>query len=263
MVTHARTLSAAARGPAPLAPMLWQQTKSEFVRLLRNPAFCGASLVGPLILFAFIGLARVVTEERGAPWEDYALASLGAYAVASVALYSFGVRVAEERGQRMHVLMRATPLPPAVYFLAKTVTAVVFAVVALALLVAFAALTAGTRLDATTYASLFARLLVGLAPFLGLGFAIGYLLSANGAAAITSTVWVVLAFSSGLYIPLSRLPGWVQTVAPYLPTYHYAELAWGAVGVQTGALAACALWLAGYAALFFGLAVWAYGREAA
>jgi ABC-2 type transport system permease protein len=62
-------------------------------------------------------------------------------------------------------------------------------------------------------------------------------------------------------MPLDRLPGFVQQIAPYLPTYHYAQLAWSAVGVPSEPLLTSLAWLAGYTALFMALTIRAYRRE--
>jgi hypothetical protein len=51
-------------------------------------------------------------------------------------------------------------------------------------------------------------------------------------------------------------------VAPYLPTYHYAQLAWSAVGAGREPVSTSVGWLAGYAALFIWVATRAYRREA-
>ena len=52
-----------------------------------------------------------------------------------------------------------------------------------------------------------------------------------------------------------------KAIAPFLPTYHYAQLAWSALGAGSETLGTSLLWLAGYTALFLTLAVRAYRRE--
>jgi len=71
----------------------------------------------------------------------------------------------------------------------------------------------------------------------------------------------VLAFASGIFVLLSQLPDVLQNIAPYLPLYRLAQLAWNAVGAQTGSIEE-ALWLlllSGVA--FFGLVIFASRRE--
>ncbi|HEY6114797.1 MAG TPA: hypothetical protein VI172_02460, partial [Candidatus Dormibacteraeota bacterium] len=51
-------MSAIARVTAPVAPMLWRQSYSEFIKLLRVPAFSVTSIVLPAMFYAFIGLGQ-------------------------------------------------------------------------------------------------------------------------------------------------------------------------------------------------------------
>jgi ABC-2 type transport system permease protein len=81
------------------------------------------------------------------------------------------------------------------------------------------------------------------------------------APALANLIFLPLSFASGLFMPLDRLPGFVQRIAPYLPTYHYAQLAWSAVGVPSESLLASLAWLAGYTALFMAVTIRAYRRE--
>jgi len=53
----------------------------------------------------------------------------------------------------------------------------------------------------------------------------------------------------------------VRDLAPPLPTYHFGQLAWTAVGINGQPVLVSPAWLAGYGALFFAVAAWAYRRE--
>ena len=97
---------------------------------------------------------------------------------------------------------------------------------------------------------------------LGFGLAIAYLISPNAAVAIVNIVYMLLAFGSGFLIPMAQLPHFVQQVAVYLPTYHYAQFAWAALGVSSESVLVSASWLLGYGVVFFGIALWAYRRDA-
>ena len=94
-----------------------------------------------------------------------------------------------------------------------------------------------------------------------LGFAIGYTAGPHAAPALANLIYLPLSFASGLFMPVSQLPGFVQRVAPYLPSYHYGQLAWSAVGARAEPLVVSLAWLAGYTVLFLAIAVRAYRRE--
>jgi ABC-2 type transport system permease protein len=104
-------------------------------------------------------------------------------------------------------------------------------------------------------------LLAGALPFIALGFAISYLAGPNAAVAIANITYLVLGFASGIFIPFDALPGFVQSVAPYLPTYHYAQLAWGAVGMPVEPALDSFAWLAAYGLGLLAVAAWAWRRE--
>jgi len=246
---------------APLGPMLVQQAKAELLKLWRMPAFIVVSLAFPIVFFTFFGLPNLHKSQNGIDAGVFLLASFAAYGAINVALFSFGVSVAVERGQRQNVLMRATPLRPSAYLLGKAVAALLFAFLTILLLFVFGSVVGGIRLDAMTWLSLMSRLLIGLLPFVALGFATGYIASPSSAAPIINLAYLPLSFASGLFIPLDQLPGFIQKIAPYTPTYHYARLAWSAVGANVGSVGTSIVWLIGYGIAFVTLAIWGYSRE--
>ena len=249
-------------GTASISSMLLAQARSEFVTCWRIPAFSITCLVLPILFFTFFGLPLVNrTLPDGTNLGAFILASFAAYAVGSIMVFSFGIGVATERAMRMDVLIRATPLPPGIYILAKVVTALLFALVSLVILIAYGIVVGGIREDLSVWISMIARLLAGSLPFIGLGFAIGYLTGPNAAPAVANLIYLPLAFASGYFLPLNQLPAFIRRVAPYLPTYHYAQLAWSAVGRRSEPLLTSLLWVAGYSILFLAIAVWAYQRD--
>jgi ABC-2 type transport system permease protein len=176
-------------------------------------------------------------------------------------VYGFGIGVANERGMKIDRLMRASPLPPLVFMLAKVLTALVFSLIALVLLIGYGIVVGGIHQTPAVWATIILRLLAGSLPFIALGFAIGYWSGPNAAPAMANLIYLPLSFASGLFVPLNQLPVFIQNLAPYLPSYHYAQLAWSALGAGRESLGVSLLWLAGYTALFLTLAVRSYRRE--
>jgi ABC-2 type transport system permease protein len=131
--------------PVPVARLIWRQMLSEIRIRRRIPAFSAVNLALPVVFYAFFGLPvaqRVFPDGRSIG--AHVLASFGAYAVGSVMVYSFGIGVANERAMRIDLLLRATPLPPAVHLLAKILTALVYASLSLVLLIGFGVLVGGS-----------------------------------------------------------------------------------------------------------------------
>jgi ABC-2 type transport system permease protein len=251
---------------APVLTMLWKQSWAEFIKLFRVPAFSVTSIVLPSMFYAFIGLGQAkdpLFAGAHVTFGDYFLASMALYGVANVMVLGFGISLANERGQKQDLLMQSTPLPAVVYFVAKALSALVIALIALAVLSAFAWVTGGVDLTATQWVTLFYRAMLCAVPFIGLGFALGYFAGPNSAPAVTNLIYLPTAFASGLFFPLRLLPQFLQNIAPYLPLYRGAQLVWDAVGapIQGGDINTDWLYMGGYAVLFFALAIWAYRRD--
>jgi ABC-2 type transport system permease protein len=251
---------------APLLPMLMKQSWAEFIKLFRVPAFSTTSIVLPAMFYAFIGLGQAkqpLASGSTVTFGEYFLASMALYGVANVMVLGFGISLANERGQKQDLLMQATPLPAPVFFVAKTLSALVIAFMALVVLSVLAAGAGGAHLEASQWINLFARAMVCSIPFVGLGFALGYLAGPNSAPAVTNLIYLPTAFASGLFFPLSLLPQFLQNIAPYLPLYRGAQLVWDSVGAPTegGSLTTDWLYMGIYTIAFFALALWAYQRD--
>jgi ABC-2 type transport system permease protein len=71
-----------------------------------------------------------------------------------------------------------------------------------------------------------------------------------------------MCFLSGLWLPISFLPQGIRAVAAYLPGFHLGQLGLLSLGVRVpGEFVQHAAVLAGYSAVFAGLAWFGYRRE--
>ena len=260
VLTKETTATSAAR--VPHGSTLLYLIRCEILKLVRVPMFAIPTFVFPIMFFAMFGLPNIKNTLAGINAGAYMMASYGAYAVMSVALFSFGVAIAAERGLGWNKLMRVTPLQPVMTFAAKIAMALIFGAFSLLALFAFGALVGGVRMPIATWLGLVGLLVVGMIPFVALGLAIGYLAGPNSAAAVANMIFLPLSFASGIFLPVEYLPDVIQRVAPYLPAYHVAELGWGALGAGDGKGAGMhLLWLAGYTIVFLALALFAYRRD--
>lgn len=224
------TSPTAERSPGPWALAL-EQSRAEFLQNARVPEFVVGVVVFPVMLFLMFGLPNAGNElPAGTSVGAFMMGSFAAYGMLGIAIFSFGVDLAVERGRGWLRLMRATPAPAWSYFGAKVAMAALFGVLTLALLFGAASAWAGVRLEAGAWLRLALTLLVGGLAFAPLGFSLGYWASPRGAAPIANLVYLPLSFASGLFFPLSQLPQILQDLAPWLPTYHFGQLVWGAVG---------------------------------
>ena len=242
--------------------MLRQQITTEFLKMWRLPIFSISTIAFPVFFFIMFGIPNAKeTLDNGARFGQYILASMSAYGLLGIAFFSFGVGVAVERGQGWMKLIKATPMPSWIYFVARMVMALIFAALICSVMFPVAIVGAGVAMPLAQWLRLVVTLLLGMLPFTTIGFTIGYWAGPNSAAPIAQFGYFLLAFASGLWVPIAQLPAFVQTIAPFLPTYHYAQLAWGAVGADDGQFMTHVLWLVGTTLVFGALAAWGYRRD--
>jgi ABC-2 type transport system permease protein len=216
----------------------------QWLNLLRMPAYSIPTLVFPVMFYAFFGILM----NPGA--SAYLLATFATFGVLGAALFAFGVGIATERAQGWYTLIRATPAPLVGIVIGKWFGAALFSAAIIVSMCAIAGFVGGVRLESSQWWGLLAVLILGTLPFCLLGLGLGLLLSPNAAPAVINVVYLPLAFLSGLWVPVSQFPGWLQALAPWLPPYHLAELALQVIGVKTGDPWISLLALVGFSALF-------------
>jgi len=118
---------------------------------------------------------------------------------------------------------RATPLPAS-------------AIASVAVLLLVAGVVFGTTVPLAGVPTLIAGVLFGSAAFCGLAYALSTIVdSADSAQPLIQLVMFPLFFISGVWVPTSQLPDWLQTVASIFPVEHVADLVHrsfvGAVGL--------------------------------
>lgn len=210
------------------------EAKHELLKLARLPGYTLPTLGFPLMFYLLFGVAMGGRAAGPVTLAAYLLATYGAFGVMGIALFGFGVGVAVERGQGWLLFKRATPMPPLAYFTAKLAMVVIFGLIQTSALFALGATVGKVDLPASEWAALAGILIAGAIPFGAFGLALGSWLGPNSAPAVVNVLYLPLAFASGMWIPIQALPGIFQNVAPWLPTYHFAQLALGVLDADQG-----------------------------
>lgn len=211
------------------------EAKYELFKMMRLPMYAIPTLAFPLMFYLLFGVALGGGRQAGSvSVATYMLATYGSFGIMGVALFGFGVGVAVERGQGWLLFKRATPMPPLAYFAGKLAMVLLFAMTLTAALFTLGATLGGARLEAGEWAALAGVLIAGALPFGAFGLALGSLTGPNSAPAVVNVLYLPLAFASGMWIPIQMLPRFFQTIAPWLPSYHYSQLALGVLGADQG-----------------------------
>ncbi len=229
--------------------------KTTFLTYLRSPAYWVPAIIFPAMLYSMFG-----SSVPDGIIASYVMASFCAYAVIGVGFYQFGVSIAMQRETSWERFLRVLPGVFWPRLAALMVSAGVFALAAVLLVIAASYSFSGPDAAAATVLALIgACFLIGL-PFVLFGVALGYWVSARAAVPLANMIFLPLAFLGGLWVRPSGMHPIVGEISLYTPTRHAAEIVWAVVGHHP-VPGTSIWWLVGYSALFALLAWVGYARD--
>jgi ABC-2 type transport system permease protein len=229
----------------------------EVLKVLRDPAVIIFGLCFPSLFFLLFFNAF-------SAYKTSLVAQYAAYGTFGIAFQTLSIVIAAERSRGWNRLLRTTPISVPLNLGAKCIVIVLTGFLSLLLLGIVSTLIGGVRLDVAHWSLLLLFMVLGLIPFALAGMCLGYLGSYNQSSLISTVVTLFLSFTSGLFVPLQYMPGFIRACAPFLPTYHLGQLAWYAVGspaVDQSPFWLHILVLAGFALVFAVLAGLAYRHD--
>jgi ABC-2 type transport system permease protein len=212
--------------------------------LARTPRAAFSAFLLPILLLVAFHLAGSYSGSAGL------VGGLTAFGVimTGYATHAGGVVAARERGVLMR--LRGSPLPPWAYFSGS-----ILASTALCLLSATTTLLVarllGMPLRLAEGPALLLVTLLGALSWAALGTAVtGFIPDAGSAGPLLSATYLPVVFISGVFVPVTAEPGWLATVASWLPAEPFihalsATLQSSGPAIPmppTGDLLGCALW---------------------
>ncbi len=145
----------------------------EVLRTLRNRVFYGVTLALPLVLFFGVASGQRHATFNGTSFPLYFMTAMAVYG-SMFAVVGPGARIARDIAGGWTRQLRITPLRPRTDLTAKVVSAYLLALPTLVLLY-LAGTSLGVRLAAGQWLEMTGLILVGLVPFVVIGFVLGYL----------------------------------------------------------------------------------------
>lgn len=225
--------------------------------IVREPTALFFSVLLPVMFFAiFTSLFGTAAGPGGIPLAHSMLATFGTFGAVSVMLMNPGITVADERTRGWLRVKKVSAMPVGTVVAAKVVAALPYALGVVLALTAVATVVTGAFPPVGPWLRLVGVLVLGSLPFALFGLAVGFVTSSNATAAVLNAAFFPMVVASGLWFPLEVLPGFVQAVAPFLPTYHLAQAA--LAQLTGGPVAPHVLALLATTALAAGLAGLAY-----
>ncbi|MEV7109607.1 ABC transporter permease [Streptomyces anulatus] len=229
----------------------------QLVELSRIPmAIIGAAFFPAASLFFFV-VPNTKDDPAGA---TLATASMVVFAAMISNLFGHGTGVAEDRSQPWDPYTRTLPIGPAVRFGSRIITGLAMMLFSMFPVVIVAAFFTPATISPVRFLLAIGVVIIVSVPFTMMGLAIGYLLSTKAAIATVQLVFLPLAFAGGLLGGPGEAPGFIETIAPFVPTRGSAELMWATVGdfeINPVSIVSLAVWTVGLAALAF----YAYQRD--
>jgi ABC-2 type transport system permease protein len=237
--------------------------KLEIVRTLRNRKFMFFSVLYPgLIFLLFTASADKDTKigDTDISYVSYYMVAMAAFGAMTAVLMGNAERIAREREKGWVRQLRLTALPGRGYVIAKIASAATVSLPSILIVLVLGAAVKGVRLDAWQWVALAFATWAGSLVFASLGVAIGYVASADAARPISMLLYFVLSALGGLWAPFTVFPGWLRTLAEYLPGRPYAALG-QAIEFGDAPHARDITVLVVYLALFSGCAAWLYRKD--
>ncbi|MBQ1029841.1 ABC transporter permease [Micromonospora sp. C97] len=229
----------------------------QLLEIIRIPVAVFGSAFFPAAAMIFFVVPFAGDDPVGA---TYATASMVTFSVMSANIFQYGVGVAEDRDQPWNPYTRTLPTGPAPRFAGRVLAGLALTYLSLIPVVVIGATLTAAQATPAAFLLALGTVAVISVPFTLMGLAIGYSLPSKAAIVVAQLIFLPLAFGGGLLSAPGEAPGFIETIAPYLPTRGAAELMWAAVGdydVEPLALIMLGVWVV----LLAALAGWAYRRD--
>ncbi|MFG2010687.1 ABC transporter permease [Micromonospora sp. NPDC048868] len=229
----------------------------QLLETVRIPIAVFGSAFFPAVAMLFFVVPFAGKDPVGA---TYATAAMVTFSVMSANIFQYGVGVAEDRDQPWNPYTRTLPAGPAPRFAGRVLAGLALTYLSLVPVVVIGATLTEARVSAPAFLLALAIVTVISVPFTLLGLAIGYSMPSKAAIVVAQVVFFPLAFGGGLLSAPDQAPGFVEAVAPFLPTRGAVELMWAAVGdypVNPLSMVMLGVWVV----LLALLAGWAYRRD--
>ncbi|MEZ7173296.1 ABC transporter permease [Sporosarcina sp. OR05] len=209
--------------------MFINETKTEVIRVFRNPYFIFGSLVMPIVFY--IIFTKVVNQglEDAGLWNKHFLMSIATFSIMGSAILTLGLRMIQERNEGWTTYLRVTPLPSAVHFIAKMIGQSTVHALTILMIFLSGVIINGVSMTAVEWILCGVWILLGSIPFLALGVLVGTMQKVDLASSVSNILYILLAITGGMWMPMEVLPKAIQAIGTWLPAYHYGSGAWAII----------------------------------
>lgn len=213
------------------AALVLRQTRWALLGVIRNPRVIAFSIAFPIILLVlfngiFSGGDDDTTRFSGGTIRTaaYFTAGMAAYAIMMSAFSTIAIALTTQRETGELKRLRATPMPSWVFIAAQVLRSIALVVVMVAALLLIGVVVFDVQVTGEALLGVAVYVALGTAAMATLGIALTALTdSADAASTIAPFSAVMLSFVSGVFIPVSTLPSWLEDIGRIFPLYHLAD----------------------------------------
>jgi ABC-2 type transport system permease protein len=211
--------------------ILLVQTRFAIVGATRNPRVMVFGTAFPVILLVLFDSIFVSGKDKTTTFAggtidaaSYFTAGLAAYAISLQTFTSICVAVTTQRESGQLKRLRATPMRPWTFIAAQVLRGLVLVIVMVVVLFTIGVVFYGVQLHAAGILGIAVYVVLGTATLATLGLALTiFTPTPDTASTVGPFVAVILSFVSGVFIPVSSLPSWLESIGKVFPLYHLAE----------------------------------------
>lgn len=239
-----------------------QQCKVEIIRMLWNPYYLFWSLAMPIVFYIVFTKIFTFDVPDQNEWNAHYLMSMTTFSVMGSSIMTMGIRLVEERSQGWTTFIRVTPLTGTVYYAAKMVGQTMVHV--LSIVVIFLAGAVANQVSLSAWEWLFSGgwILLASMPFLAIGALIGTMRRVDTSVGVSNVIYMLLAITGGMWMPMDILPTIIRNIGLWLPAYNFGNGAWEIIRGGTPELRNILI-LAAYLCLFMVLSVYIRRKQEA
>ncbi len=252
--------------------ILGSQTRYALITSLRTQRVLVFGILFPVVLLLLFNAifaqgTNRVTHFNGLTiaTKSYYTAGMAAYAIMLQTFSALVITVTTQRETGQLKRLRGTPMPSWTFIAAYVLRSIVFVFAIVIVLFAIGVLAFDVKLHSHSLLGIIVYSALGTAALASLGIAVTIICSsAEMASTVGPFTAVMLAFISGVFIPVAVLPNWLDTIGKIFPLSHLAQGLQRsvAIGVHgTGIGASDVVILAAWGLVGIGLAAWKFRWE--
>ena len=210
------------------ATLVARQVRFENRAFWRNPAAAFFTFAFPLM---FLVIFNTVLPGGEVPYggkmiqtQTYYVPAIAAFSIITTCYTNIAMSMVFLRDEGVLKRKRGTPLPAWAYLTGRILHSVLLAILLVTIVAIAGALFYDAEISTQTLPAFLVTLAIGAGAFCALGLAVTALVpNAEAAPAVIQAIILPLLFISGVFIPLTSVPDWLDTLSNLFPIRHYVE----------------------------------------